>query len=100
MAEAGAREPLGFEEFFEHSRTGYVLMSMDGEIIRANAALAGWLGMDPASLPGKRFADCLAIAGKIYFETHLSPLLHMQGFFEEVSVELMGRCGVRLTRSW
>ena len=33
------------------------------------------------------------MGGRIYWETHLSPLLHMQGRFDEVAVELRGPDG-------
>ena len=45
---------------------------------------------------GKRFQDCLNVAGRIFYETHFAPLLRMQGFFNEVALDIVGRDGQRL----
>ena len=66
------------------------------QIIRLNARLAGWLGGDRHHYQGKRFADLLTIGGKIYYETHLNPLLRMQGFFDEVALELSAANSVKI----
>ena len=85
-----------FEDFFENSLCGFVTADTGGKIIRANARLAGWLGSDKKSFAGKRFSDLLSISGKIYYETHLWPLLRMQRFFDEVAVELLCSNGEKL----
>lgn len=77
-----------FEDFFENSRCGFLTMNSRGEILRSNSRLAGWLGCATENLKGLRFSELLTIGGKIYCETHLFPLLRMQGFFEEVALEL------------
>ncbi|MCJ8155087.1 PAS domain-containing sensor histidine kinase [Chryseobacterium sp. SSA4.19] len=77
-----------FEDFFESSLCGFIITDREGKIIRINKRAADWLNMEPETLPGKRFSDLLAVGGKIYFETHLWPLLRMQGYFDEVAVEL------------
>ena len=38
---------------------------------------------------GKRFSDFLNMAGRIYFETHIAPLLRMQGFFNEFALDMV-----------
>jgi sigma-B regulation protein RsbU (phosphoserine phosphatase) len=85
-----------FEDFFETSLCGLITANSKGEINRVNTRLAGWLGCTPDSLVGKRFADLLTIGGKIYFETHLGPLMRMQGFFDEVALELNGCDGTKI----
>ncbi len=84
------------EDFFENSLNGYAFAAPDGTIARANCRLAAWLGTTPAELAGRRFSDCLTIGGKILYETHLAPLLRMQGEFGEVALELRGAEGTRL----
>lgn len=84
-----------FEDFFENSLCGFISAGADGKIVRANSLLAGWLECEPQDLVGKPFSDLLAIGGKIYYETHLSPLLKMQGFFDEVALELAAKNGER-----
>ena len=77
-----------FEDFFETSLCGFIIADIKGTIIRANTKVAEWVSAIPDELKGKRFSDLLAVGGKIYYETHLWPLLRMQGFFDEVVLEL------------
>jgi sigma-B regulation protein RsbU (phosphoserine phosphatase) len=85
-----------FEDFFESARTGFIIAEPNGQIRHANARVAEWLGLPLPALQGTRFTDHLPIAGKVYFETHLAPLLRMQGFIEEIALELAPPRGTRL----
>jgi sigma-B regulation protein RsbU (phosphoserine phosphatase) len=87
--------PIDFEDVFEAAPCGYVLTDKDGRIMRANQTLAGWVGKMSMELVGKRFSDLLPITGKIFYETHFAPTLHMQGRFSEVALELVRPHGVR-----
>ena len=88
-----------FEDFFENSRCGFLTTNSRGEILRSNSRLAGWLGYAAENLKGVRFSELLTIGGKIYCETHLFPLLRMQGFFDEVALELACQGG-NVCQSW
>ena len=77
-----------FENFFESALCGFITADANGIIVRANKKFAGWIGYSTNELKGKRFSELLAVGGKIYYETHLWPLLRMQGFFDEVVLEL------------
>jgi sigma-B regulation protein RsbU (phosphoserine phosphatase) len=81
------------EDLFEHAPCGYLSTDKDGRISRANTTLARWLEVDAGSLVGRRFSDLLTIGGRIYYETHLAPLLRMQGSFDEIAVDLVGPGG-------
>jgi sigma-B regulation protein RsbU (phosphoserine phosphatase) len=85
-----------FEDFFETTLCGFVIADTGGIIIRANKKIAGWLHTNIDELKGKRFSDLLSIGGKIYYETHLWPLLRMQGFFDEVVLELSSGTGRKM----
>jgi len=85
-----------FEDFFETSLCGFIIADIQGAIIRANKKVAQWVGSDSNELKGKRFSDLLAIGGKVYYETHLWPLLRMQGFFDEIAIELSSTAGQKL----
>ncbi len=85
-----------FEDFFEQSLCGFAITDPKGNIIRVNIKVAAWTGYSTDELKGKRFSDLLTIGGKIYYETHLWPLLRMQGFFDEVVLELSGASGQHL----
>jgi hypothetical protein len=73
----------------------------DGTVLDANATFARWVGRPVAELAGTaRLAALLSVGGRIYWETHVAPLLHMQGHVAEVAVELRtpgGRMPVLLT---
>jgi phosphoserine phosphatase RsbU/P len=84
-----------FNDFFDEAICGFVITDGTGSILRANKCIAAWLSTTPAELTGKRFSDLLSIGGKIYYETHLSPLLRMQGYFDEVALELSRTNGKR-----
>jgi len=85
------------EDLFEHAPCGYVSVRPDGRIIKVNQTLASWLGHEQEQLVGRRFQDSLNIAGKIYYETHFLPLLRMQGFFNEVALDLVAQDGHALS---
>jgi signal transduction histidine kinase/CheY-like chemotaxis protein len=46
------------------------------------------MGREPGSLTGEVFADLLTVPGRIYFDTHVRPLLTMQGFVREIAFDL------------
>jgi PAS domain S-box-containing protein len=77
------------EDLFENAPCGYVSARPDGRITKANRTLAAWLGRDQGQLVGRRLQDLLNVAGKIYHETHIAPLLRMQGFFDEIALDFV-----------
>ncbi len=80
-------------DFFEHPLCGMLITEPGGKIIHANQCMANWMGSTPEELINRRFSDLLTMGGKIYYETHLWPLLRMQGYFDEVAVELNSKSG-------
>ncbi|WP_142849448.1 ATP-binding protein [Telmatospirillum sp. J64-1] len=80
------------EELYEHAPCGYLTTLPDGLVVRVNKTFLSMLGRKQEDILSKcRFQDLLSIGGRIYSETHLMPLLRMQGFVREVALEL--RCG-------
>jgi sigma-B regulation protein RsbU (phosphoserine phosphatase) len=84
------------EDLFETAPCGYVSLAPDGKIVRANRTLAGWLGWPHEELQSKSLSDLLALGGRIAFETHLAPLLRMQGYVNEIALELVRADGSKL----
>lgn len=82
-----------FEDFFETTLCGFIIADARGSILRANEKIAGWINSTPKELKGKRISDLFTIGGKIYYETHLAPLLRMQGFFDEIVLDLKSETG-------
>ncbi|MEV6286210.1 SpoIIE family protein phosphatase [Kribbella sp. NPDC051770] len=85
------------EEVYESVPSGQVSTAMDGTIVMINATLLGWLGLRRDEVVGrKRFTDLLTIGGRLYHETHLAPLLRMQGEVSGVALELKSTDGGRI----
>ena len=68
------------QQFFEESFSGFLIADEKNRIIRSNNRVLNWLGISREELIGKKFSDLLSIGSKIYFETHLSPLLKCRVF--------------------
>jgi phosphoserine phosphatase RsbU/P len=85
------------EELYEHAPCGYLSTSPDGLVTRINTTLLRWLGYHRAQVVGVlQFADLLTVGGRIYYETHLAPLLRMQGEVGGIALELRTADGGRL----
>ena len=88
--------PQEAQQFFEESFSGFLIADEKNRIIRSNSRVINWLGISREEITGKKFSDLLSIGSKIYFETHLSPLLKMQGYFDEILIELSAITGKKI----
>jgi sigma-B regulation protein RsbU (phosphoserine phosphatase) len=87
----------GADQLYEAAPCGLLLAAGDGAILHANATLCGWLRYKPQDLAGKlRFQDLLSVGGRIFWQTHLQPLLRIQGSVAEVKLEMNRREGAAL----
>jgi phosphoserine phosphatase RsbU/P len=94
MSEPG---PIGeYEDLFENAPCGYLTLGADGRISKVNATLVAWTGFPADQLIGRRLHQFLNMAGRIYYETHIAPLLRMQGFFSEFALDFETAAGERL----
>jgi PAS domain S-box-containing protein len=83
-----------WEELYEHAPCGYLSTLADGTIVKANQTFVDWTGVSrEVLLAGTKFQTLLSIGSRIYYETHYAPLLRMQGFANEVALEIMQRNG-------
>ena len=82
-----------FEDMFENAPCAYITLLPNGRVRRVNKTLLGWNGHTAEQMAGKRFSDFLNVAGRIYFETHIAPLLRMQGFFNEFAIDMVTAAG-------
>ena len=74
---------------FDNAPCGYLTLQTNGRIELVNKTLLGWTGRSASEMIGKRFSDFLNMAGRIYYETHIAPLLRMQGYFNEFAIEIV-----------
>jgi hypothetical protein len=67
---------------------GLLAFALDGTVVEANGTFLEWVGRDAAELGRLRLQDVLAVGARIFWETHLSPLLHVERRLDEVALEL------------
>ena len=94
MSETPIGEDLA--DLYDNAPCGYVSLSPNGRIVRINRTLASWLGGDTDSLLGEPFHSLLSFGGKIALETHLAPLLRLQGYVDEIALDLLQADGGKL----
>lgn len=76
---------------------GLLQTADDGTILRANRTFCAWIGHSTEALVGKRrLPDLLTMGGRIFHQTHWSPLLRMQGSISEVKLELVHADGTTI----
>jgi GAF domain-containing protein len=74
---------------WDQAPCGLLVLAADGTVLDANATFLAWTGRAAADVVGQaRLSELLSVGGRIYWETHLAPLLHGVGRVEEVAVEL------------
>lgn len=76
------------QELFDDAPCGYLSTLPDGLIVNVNQTFLNWTGYTREALKGKRLQELLPVPARMYFDTHISPLLQMQGFVREVAVDL------------
>jgi signal transduction histidine kinase len=72
---------------------GLFTLSADGVVLDANPALSRLLGVAPPQPAGQRLESLAAAGGRLFVNTHLLPLLHLQGRAEEIHVALRDAAG-------
>jgi sigma-B regulation protein RsbU (phosphoserine phosphatase) len=85
-----------YRDLFENAPCGYLTIGSDGRITKVNTTLTAWTGFDADKFIGRRLHQFLNMAGRIYYETHIAPLLRMQGFFNEFALDFETAAGERL----
>jgi sigma-B regulation protein RsbU (phosphoserine phosphatase) len=85
------------DDLYDDAPSGNLSTLLDGTIAKVNATLLGWLGYTRDELVGRRrFTDLLTVGGRLYHETHLAPLLRMQGEVSGIALEMRTADGTRL----
>jgi sigma-B regulation protein RsbU (phosphoserine phosphatase) len=84
------------DEMLDDAPCGFIVCSSEGIVTTANATVARILRQDRDELEGKRFESLLTLAGRIFYQTHLFPLLRMTGKAEEIFLEFPDKDGREL----
>jgi phosphoserine phosphatase RsbU/P len=88
--------PNEYKDLFDNAPCGYLTIGPDGRIAKVNATLTTWTGFEADKFIGRRLHQFLNMAGRIYYETHIAPLLRMQGSFNEFALDFETAAGERL----
>jgi len=83
-------------DLYETAPCGYLSITADGVIAKCNQTLLTWTGRSREDLVGSRFPALLSVGSRIYNETHLAPLLRMQGHVSEVALDILSHGGIKL----
>ena len=94
MSEGAVSEDLA--DLYDNAPCGYVSLSPTGRIVKINRTLTGWLGRTEETVLGGSFHSLLSFGGRIAFETHLGPLLRLQGHVDEIAFDLLHSDGSKL----
>jgi sigma-B regulation protein RsbU (phosphoserine phosphatase) len=84
------------DDLYENAPCGYMSLSPKGHVVKTNCTLADWLGYPPNELLSRSIHDLLSFGGRIAYETHLAPLLRLQGFVHEIALDLMHADGTKI----
>ena len=87
---------FGDEDLFENAPTGSLITTADGAIVRANQTFLKSTGYRREEILGRRFQTLLSPGGRIFYETHYSPMLVMAGRVSEVALDLLDANGSKL----
>ena len=72
---------------------GFLAFTDDGRIVLVNATLLKLLGREPGEVQGKHIESILSVAGRIFYQTHLFPMLKMHGRVDEMYLLLRSKSG-------
>jgi sigma-B regulation protein RsbU (phosphoserine phosphatase) len=77
------------EELYENAPCAYLSLLPDGTIAKVNGTFTAWTGHARDDVLGCRFQDLLAPGDRIFYETHVAPMLRMQGLVREIAVDVV-----------
>ena len=82
---------------YDSAPCGYLSLAPDGTIVKVNGTFLSWTGYDRQDLVGRRtLVDLFTPGGRMYYETHLSPMLHALGRVKEIALDVISADGARV----
>lgn len=85
--------PQGVDPLLDQAPCGFLSVRDDGVIEYANATLLTLLGWERAALQGQNIVAILPVASRIFYQTHVFPMLRVQGAVTEIYFSLRSRSG-------
>lgn len=84
------------QALYDQAPCGYLSVLPDGRVLKANRTFLTWLGHDDDVVAGRPFADLLTKGSRMFHETHVQPLLLVQGQVKEIALNLVRADGPAL----
>ena len=85
------------DALFDLAPCGLAVLGPGHVLTACNRYFCGLLERSPEAIIGVTgFPSLLSVAGRIYFETHVAPLVKMQGRVDEVAFDLVSASGARV----
>lgn len=80
------------DQLLDNAPCGYLQIDPEGTVLWMNTTLKRWLGFDEVgALETCSIEDLFSMGGKVYYHTHIQPLLQMQGEVTEINVSMKTR---------
>jgi sigma-B regulation protein RsbU (phosphoserine phosphatase) len=83
-------------DLYETAPCGFASLSPDSKVFKVNGTLASWLGRDPHALIGQPIHELLSFGSRVAYETHLAPLMRMQGHVNEIALDMLAADGSKV----
>lgn len=84
------------DELLNTAPCGFLSFTDDGKIVSVNATLLDLLGYEPDELQGRHLDSLLSVASRIFYQTHLFPLLKLHDRVDEVYFSLRSKGGAEI----
>ena len=84
---------MAVDPMLDSAPCGYVSFADDGTVRLVNATLLGLLGYTRDELVGRHIETVLTIGARIFYQTHLFPLVRLHGRADEIFLLLRSKTG-------
>ncbi|HEY0376757.1 MAG TPA: ATP-binding protein [Pyrinomonadaceae bacterium] len=84
------------DDLLNRAPCGFLSFTDDGHVVQANVTLLELLGYEEAELLGRHVESLLPVASRIFYQTHLFPLLKLHDRVEEVYFSLRSKGGAEI----
>ncbi len=82
------------EDLYEAAPCGYLTTTASGTIVKINQTLLRWLGYEREELlHGSRILDLFTAGGRVFYETHMTPMLSADHRVDEIALDFVCKNG-------
>lgn len=83
-------------DLYDNAPCGYLSLSPGGRIVKTNRTLAEWIGRASDELLDRPLFELLSFGGRIAYETHIAPMLRLQGYVGELALDMLHADGTKI----